>query len=43
MYADLRIELDTNEINYKQSSNLQGIIMETIDTDYAEQLHRNQI
>lgn len=42
MYADLRIELDTNEINYKQSSNLQGIIMETIDTDYAEQLHRNQ-
>lgn len=42
MYADLRIELDTKEINYKQSSNLQGVIMETIDTDYAEQLHRNQ-
>ena len=30
MYAELQMELETKEINYRQSSNLQGVIMENI-------------
>ena len=41
MYAELKMNLDSTEITYQQSSNLQGVIMETIDTDYAAILHRN--
>ncbi len=36
MYTELRMELDTNEITYQQSSNMQGVLMEQIDTGYAE-------
>lgn len=43
MYAKLRLELDNAEIDYKQSSNYQGIIMENVDTCYAEKLHGNQL
>ena len=43
MYAELRIELGDVGIGYQQSSNLQGIIMETIHTEYAEILHGNQL
>lgn len=43
MYAELRLELESNEINYRHSSNLQGVIMETIDSRYADELHGNQI
>lgn len=42
MYAELRMELASTEITYQQSSNLQGVLMETIDTDYAAMLHGNQ-
>lgn len=42
MYAELRMELDTSEITYQQSSNLQGVLMENIDTEYASMLHGNQ-
>lgn len=43
MYADLCIVLGNVEINYQQSSNLQGVLMENINTEYAEFLHRNQV
>ena len=43
MYAKLRLELDNAEIDYKQSSNYQGIIMENVDTCYAEKFHGNQL
>ena len=39
MYAELKMELEGEELNYKQSSNLQGVIMENIDEKYAEYLH----
>lgn len=43
MYAELRMELDLAEINFRQSSNLQGVIMETIAPEYACKLHGNQL
>ena len=43
MYTELRMELDTNDITYQQSSNMQGVLMEQIDTGYAEQLHQNYL
>ena len=42
MYAELKMELKTENLTYKKSSNLQGVIMEHIDPDYASVLHRNQ-
>lgn len=41
MLAELRMRLDAEkaEIGYYQSSNLQGILMERIESDYIEQLH----
>lgn len=43
MYADLRMELDSKTLSFQQSSNLQGIIMENIQTSYAEKLHENNL
>jgi CRISPR-associated endoribonuclease Cas6 len=45
MLAELRMELDTqgNPIGYYQSSNLQGVIMEQIDSDYAQLLHTQSL
>ena len=44
MYAELRIELDPSvQISYQQSSNLQGVIMEQIDTEYAQKLHESKL
>lgn len=40
MLAELRLKLQTEgELDVYQSSNLHGVIMETIDTEYAEKLH----
>ena len=39
----MKIKLENNEVSFWQSSNLQGIIMENIDTNYAEKLHGNQL
>ena len=41
MLAELRMKLDADktEIGYYQSSNMQGILMERLESDYAEQLH----
>ena len=39
MYVQLKLELAADDIDYKKSSNLQGILMENIDTEYAGILH----
>lgn len=43
MYVELTMELEGEELNYKQSSNLQGVIMENIDENYAEELHQSSL
>ena len=43
MYAKLRMELDSTAVNFQQSSNFQGVIMETIAPAYAARLHGNQL
>lgn len=42
MLAELKIKLepDCSEFGYYQSSNLQGVLMEQIESDYAEKLHQ---
>lgn len=41
MLAELRMKLDAGgeEIGYFQSSNLQGVLMERLESEYAEELH----
>lgn len=39
MVGRLELILDSNEIDYKNSSNLHGVIMENIDSEYADVLH----
>lgn len=41
MLADLKLELESNseEFGYYKSSNLQGVLMEQIDSSYAQKLH----
>lgn len=36
----IRLEADSSEVGYYQSSNFQGILMEQIDHNYAEVLHK---
>jgi CRISPR-associated endoribonuclease Cas6 len=45
MLAELKIELETqgNPIGYYQSSNLQGVLMEQIDSDFALLLHTQSL
>lgn len=45
MLAELRMKLETSEpdFGYYQSSNLQGILMEQISRDYAEQMHEQRL
>lgn len=43
MYAELKMELDNETLDYKQSSNLQGVIMEHIEEEYAEILHQSNL
>ena len=43
MYADLKMELDSPILTFQQSSNLQGVIMENIQAEYAERLHENRL
>lgn len=43
MFAELRMELKAENLNYRKSSNLQGVIMEHIDEGYAEELHRKSV
>lgn len=41
MLARLKLILDSR-LEYYQSSNLQGVLMQNIDTDYAEYLHNQR-
>lgn len=43
MYAQLKMELRGENLSYRKASNLQGVIMENIDSDYACQLHSNHL
>lgn len=43
MLARLRMELDSEELNYKMSSNLQGVIYENIVSEYVGRLHENSL
>ena len=43
MYAELQMEFESKDINFQQSSNFQGIIMETIAPAYADKLHGNRL
>ena len=43
MVGRLELTLDSKEIDYKNSSNLQGVIMENIDNEYADIYIRRDI
>lgn len=43
MLAQLKMEIDGDHLDYKMSSNLQGVLYETIDPEYVEELHRNRL
>lgn len=43
MYAELKMELDNQTLDFKQASNLQGVIMEHIEGEYAEILHQSNL
>ena len=43
MFAKLQIELDCENLSYHQSSNLHGVLMKTMDTEYAGYLHTLQV
>ena len=40
MIAKIEMQLNCDTVNYRNSSNLQGVIMENIDTGYADFLHQ---
>lgn len=44
MLAELKIEIETDSVDfgYYQSSNMQGVLMENIDTSYASYLHEQR-
>lgn len=43
MFAELKMKLECEGLNYRMSSNMHGYIMETIRTEYAEYLHTLQV
>lgn len=43
MISKLRIELKNNEVNIDKASLFQGVLMEMIDTNYAEKLHKDGV
>lgn len=43
MYAELLMKLKGSTLDYRKTSNLQGIIMEHIDSEYAQKLHHNSL
>lgn len=43
MFTKLQLELECENLTYRQSSNLHGVLMENIDTDYAGYLHSLQL
>lgn len=43
IFTQLRMELESENLNYKQSSNLQGVIYEHISSSYVDELHLQQL
>lgn len=43
MFAELRLVLECNSLNFRHSSNLQGFIMETIASEYCNILHQQKL
>lgn len=43
MYAELELEISSDLLTYRNSSNLQGVIMETIPEEYAALLHQGHM
>ena len=43
MLAKLKLRLDSQAISFKKSSNLQGVLFEHIDHDYADELHQQRV
>ena len=43
MYAELELEIRSDLLTYRNSSNLQGVIMETIPEEYAALLHQGHM
>lgn len=43
MLARLKMDLDTNEWDYRKASRLQGFMMERLDSGYAEEMHNQQM
>lgn len=43
MYAELQMEIECEQLDYRKSSNLQGVLMESIDGVYAERLHESRL
>lgn len=43
MFTKLRMELEADSLDYRQSSNLQGVIYENISSAYVDQLHVQQL
>lgn len=41
--AQLRLELDWEELNYKKASLLQGVLFEHVDAEYAAQMHQQRV
>ena len=41
MYSKLQLELEGPDLSYRKSSVFHGVLMEQIDTAYAEELHAN--
>lgn len=41
--TQLKMELDAGDLNYRQSSNLQGVIYENISSAYVEKLHLQKL
>lgn len=42
MLRKLKMELETEDLDYRKSSNLQGVLFEQISPEYAEKLHLQQ-
>lgn len=43
MLAELKLKLESEELSYRQSSNLQGLMMEHVEKEYAAFLHENRL
>lgn len=43
MLAQLKLELENHIVNYRMSSNLQGVIFENTASDFVEEMHKSQL